>query len=455
MWFAAFGFLAILVIWFAWKDQLRYALGASVVLSLLVPSWVAIPVGRFSLDVTVAISLFGLFVYFIQKKGDVWPRKINAIDAAFVFFFFANLISDWLYGGFTSGALPRSCGEWLAPYLAGRLAIQSWDDLRRLTPVVLAICVVLCLLAAIESFGKINLFESIFGIRTGDEMPREVIRWGLKRAFVTVKNPLYFGVLLLLLSPWTFYAATRAAQRDGPNWWFFAPALVAMGILFSVSRGPLLGLIVSAYVTAVIIIPRWRLALIGSGIVSLGLLASNHQTAVTFLDWLSDRSPRRHTEVIVDDQKEVLTPTTNRFLLVKVYGPAMRRAGLFGFGTERTSTFPPQVPMGPQDPNTMRRIWTVDNTYVLLILRFGYLGVGSFVLLGLTAIRTYATLGHRLRLPHSIFAGAMAGSIVSTLLILCTVWMPHDFGFFLVWTYGIASGLHDQGSQQETHGAYA
>ncbi len=441
MWFVGFGFLAIFLVVWMWSNQPRYALGASVVLSLLVPSWVSVQLGRFPLDVTVAISLFGIVAYFFQAKGDLWPRGLHRLDFVFLLLLCVHILSDWLNEGYGEGAIPRACGEWGIPYLVGRLAFRSWADVRALTPVIVAVCLVLCSLAAVESLGGVNLFETAFGIRTGDEMPRTLVRWGLKRAFGPVKNPIYFGVLLLLLLPWAMYAAARAVRQEGPRWWLFVPVLLSVGIFFSGSRGPLLGLAVALYMTVVIMLPRWRFALVGLGLVSFGLLATNFEKTVSFLDWSSDRAVRRHATVIVDDENAVLTPTTNRFLLVKIYGTAMKRAGLFGFGTERTSTFPPRVPMGAQDAKTMRRIWTVDNTYVLLVLRFGYLGVSSFVLFGLLASWMFVTWGRRQGLRRGVFAAAMAGSIVSVMLVLLTVWMPHDFGFFLVWMYGIAGGL--------------
>src|SRR5205823_1880201 len=40
-----------------------------------------------------------------------------------------------------------------------------------------------------------------------------------------------------------------------------------------------------------------------------------------------------------------------------------------------------------------------------------------------------------------LFLGALGRSILATMLLMLTVWMPHDFGFWLLWCSGAGAGL--------------
>ncbi|MFK7738447.1 MAG: hypothetical protein AB8B50_20650, partial [Pirellulaceae bacterium] len=84
----------------------------------------------------------------------------------------------------------------------------------------------------------------------------------------------------------------------------------------------------------------------------------------------------------------------------------------------------------------------IDNTYILLTLRFGYLGAGFFALAILLSLWQFFFIANRYR-GRSIgsLAGCLGATLFAASVVLATVWMPPDIGFPFVWTLGASSGL--------------
>jgi len=211
------------------------------------------------------------------------------------------------------------------------------------------------------------------------------------------------------------------------------------------SRGPTLALGSTLYLTAALRRPRWRWPMLAAVLI-MGTLAVWQRNLV--LDalhvWSTEAAHiRKHgfTKVIIDGKPVEYSGTMHRILMWEVYSNAMQRAGWIGFGTDRTSEFPPRIPLGPTDVQTLKRLSFVDNEYILLDLRFGLIAVICFIVAGLSVV-AYFMLG-ALHQPaeNSLFLASMGAMVLSVMLILLTVWLPHDFGFALIWTMGIGSGL--------------
>jgi len=119
----------------------------------------------------------------------------------------------------------------------------------------------------------------------------------------------------------------------------------------------------------------------------------------------------------------------------------MQRAGWLGFGTERIGRFPPNVPFGATGRDAIEKLKFVDNTYILVDLRFGILGTACFAAFLIASIVGFYRISQLRTADERVFCGSMAAVLVMTMLVLCTVWMPHDFGFLLLWTAGVGTGL--------------
>jgi O-antigen ligase len=189
---------------------------------------------------------------------------------------------------------------------------------------------------------------------------------------------------------------------------------------------------------------RWLLLLLGI----LGTYASvrHGDTALRGLHaWSGDAREDKQAQVVIDGQRVAYTSTLHRIYLWKVYGKAIRQAGLLGYGSDRTSVFPPIVPMGgDHDEEALKKLWCIDNQYLLLLLRMGWLGMSAWILVLASAGYAASRLAIAAEEASRFFWGAMLGSIAAATLVLITVWMPHDFGFLLLWNVGAVSGAYSQ-----------
>jgi hypothetical protein len=195
-------------------------------------------------------------------------------------------------------------------------------------------------------------------------------------------------------------------------------------------------------VTAALTRPASRRVLSVAACVAIVVGLAGWETGLALLHrWGDELQDGRRTvpTIVLNEQEHVYTAALTRVYLFDVYGAALRRAGWLGFGTDRTTGFPPRVPFGAQHAKTLKQMFAVDDAYVLVTLRFGYLGVLVFALLGIAAAVRYARLALQPRIQGAVFFAGMAGGVLGTMLLLVTVWMPHDFGFWYLWTVGAAA----------------
>lgn len=443
MWLTCFSILVAILIWQAWTAGPHRALGVVVVLSLLVPGWLSLEVAGQPLHMRAAAGIAGLAVYCLHPKS-TFNLHLNSVDLCGLALLAVHVTSDWMNDGFNWTVPLRAYGEWAVPYLCGRLALQNIDDVRALLPFVVAVSMVLAAVSTIESVTRVNVVEVAFGNRPIDRTRREAERLGLKRAFGPTLHAIFFGTLQVLLFPWTLYAAARTQHRAGPRWWKWTPWFAGAGVFFTVSRAPQLAVGIVLYITAMMIKPQYRKWLIGigaAGVVSSLMAWQSVLYVIHLIGGEQKTLEKHHPTVVIEGETQPTSSALARVHFFDIYGLAMRRAGWLGFGTDRTTGFPPRVPIGQQHVETLKRIWTLDNTYILVVLRFGYLGLACFVLMGMTAIVEYVLLGWRPQVPGAVFFASMAGTLMATMLILLTVYMPHDFGFWYLWSVGTASGL--------------
>ncbi|HEY5315690.1 MAG TPA: O-antigen ligase family protein [Pirellulales bacterium] len=440
MWLLA---VVLILAWTLWKTFTvgrRYALGSAVALSLLVPNWVEVWLGPLWFDMRVTTAAIALSIYCLHPRTR-WHGPLVAADWALVGLMAVHVASDTVNDGFQWTTLLRTYGEWGIAYVAGRLAIQEIGDLRRLAPLVCLVGMLLAGWAVFEAVTHVNPADVVFGQRPPEMFPRSVVRLGLKRAEGPVRHPIFFGMLQLLLWPWSLEAAAQSTAGRRPRWWRAAPWVSAVGILATVSRGPTLALGAACYLVALGSRPAWRRPLLAAGAVAALLLFVGRHQIIDVLHVLSqEHKLGSEARVVVDGQEIPYTGTMHRVLLWRVYAKAMQRAGWIGFGTDRTAGFPIRVPFGPEDTQTLKYLQFIDNEYILLDLRLGRLGVIGFVCL-IAAPAIYLLLlgrpGHECRL----FCLGLAAVMMSVMLELFTVWLPHDFGFVLFWSCGVGAGL--------------
>ena len=429
-WFASFLPIAAVTVWLWLRHGPRLALAASVPLSMLVPVWVTLDIAGQAIDVRIGTTVLALVLYVCHRNGRI-SLALTPVDLAGLGLMATHVISDIMADGPTLGLPFRVYGEWFAAFAAGRLAFQSFDDVRKAAPWVIGVSCAWAFGAIVESVTKLNLWEIPYGLRPINDFPRDIVRYGFRRSYGPTRHPIFFGALQFIFLAWPF--ALR--ERTQPAVKAAAFALPLLGVLATVSRGPILALIPMALVAAYLRLPRYRLALAVPTLLVVGLLAVGHEDV---LAWLNSTGGEKKAHTIVLDGETIdATGTESRVLLFKAYARPMRAAGMFGFGTARVTDFPVRVPYLPAEKMAHWKLRNIDNFYILLTLRFGFVGLLFGVLLLVTGTVRMASF---VPIEPPFFAAA-TGMLCGMMLILLTVWLPQDFAFALLWMLGLSAGL--------------
>ena len=188
--------------------------------------------------------------------------------------------------------------------------------------------------------------------------------------------------------------------------------------------------------------PRWRIPLGIAAAVTVAGLIFGREAAMDALHTLGEERSGRGRPAQIDGRVVAISGTNSRLFLLKLYRKAALQAGFIGFGSERTSGFPIHVPVDANDAKAFAFIRAVDNEFLLLQLRFGLIAVAAFgtICIASGAYCFKSALGHPGG-PIGPFFGAMAGAMLGVTAMLCTVWLPADFGACLLWSCGSVAGL--------------
>jgi hypothetical protein len=420
------------------------ALGCGVLLSFLFPVWITEGFMGVSIDLRVGTALILLLANLFHPRRRIsWV--FTAGDWAVFVLYIVHVASDSWQDGFALFLIPRAFGEWNLPYISGRLAIQNAQDWRWLTGIAAIVATVCGLWATTEAISRVNIGNPVFGARPEDRTPSTALRGGFKRAEGPTRNAIWFGMVQTLLLPWTIAAGIRGLRGDGPAWWCATPVLNLCGIAATISRGPALAAIGMIYLTAVFCLPKFRNYLIVAGVVIAvaGFLLKDSAMAslkkVEDLKWDSIQQPTEKVEF--NGQQHEFNAISARWLTLYAYRPAIEQAGFLGFGTERTDTFPVNVPLGPDAKQTISAFWTIDCEYLLLILRFGWAGVTAFTIVCICSIWRILNQTGYVTPEEKIMPLAIAATLISATLALIVEWMPHDYGFMFLWLVGVANGI--------------
>ena len=150
---------------------------------------------------------------------------------------------------------------------------------------------------------------------------------------------------------------------------------------------------------------------------------------------------RQQKELFVEGEIKEINDTTHRWLIIAVYEPAMKHAGLLGFGTTLTSTFPVRVPLGDVDPKVMKWAWSIDNSYIIMQLRFGLFGLLAFLALIVSSAANGFRIAKRFPDDVRLLSATLGGAMAAMLPLFAVEWMPQDYGFVVLVSAGVVSGL--------------
>jgi hypothetical protein len=431
--------------WAVWKGMpgLGVAVGAAV--AWLSATWLAPVFAGTAVDARIAIVAVLLVVFCLHPTGK-FRFPIIWLDVVVIGLLLVGAISDLRFSGFTIGDPLKIYGEFVLPYFAGRFAFMRSGVLRYASPVFVASGIVLCAGVAFESLSGVNLWEWLFA-PTDDLVSRSRgLRYDLLyRAAGPTRHPIFLGIVCMLLVPW----CVALLARKEPVWqrWLGGAGLAAafLGVCATVSRGPLLALVASALVAIPIAWPqatKWFLGI--GGVVGIVAALSWGQ----LLAWVesTESSDQVRSRVIeVEGRADVYTGTRNRLWVWEIYAPLVVKGGPLGFGTDAVSSFPPNIPGLPANKKARQLLGIVDNSYLLIGLRYGWIGLGLFMsLLGgtiFTAIQLRRSAGMILYPDGPAFLTAMASILVGVALEMLTVFSSYDFMFWVLFHCGVVAGL--------------
>lgn len=254
-------------------------------------------------------------------------------------------------------------------------------------------------------------------------------------------NPIYCGIMQVFFLGWIVYAGVLAFRRQCSPWWILALFPILLGIVGTGSRGPILASVLVFLGIVYFLVPKSRIGWAVLTVVAIVLSVVFAERIIQALESWSGED-RRRLEITIDGETRLLSNVRARLLLFEVNKIAFKRSGLLGFGTAATAGFPLNIPVGPMEAKTLRRVWTVENTYALMMLRFGYLGAGCFLALGIISLLQFLRIADFYKCTTlQWFCAAMGATTFAVMIAQTTVWMPHEIGFPLIWTFGISAGL--------------
>lgn len=416
----------------------RAAPGVAVLLSFAFPAWLKLYVADIPLSIQTTVAAVVLAGYALHPRGKILS-PLTLLDFCMALIFVVHVSADSLAEGFDVSLPVRAYGEWVLPYTVGRYAAGSLTELKVIAPWALVAILVLSLVGVVEFLTNVNLYEVLFGSRPFDALSENAVRFDFQRAFGSANHPIFFGMTLVVLAPWLVCSWQSAESGRRRILTLLTGLLALLGILSTISRTPMLTVIVFF---GLLISLRYSVMRLPVGILFIavvaGFVAFPLQVTDTVSRWTGGGDSLRLIEI--QGEAAQYSGSRSRLLVYRVYGDAIMKAGPTGFGTKATTGFPLRIPylLGTAEYKSMMTV--VDNAYVLQVLRHGWLGAGCFVLMFFTAVGTGLSL-YQGR-PDQLFSGATACLLTAVAFpALILVWFSYDFGFPVLWTIGCISGL--------------
>jgi hypothetical protein len=128
--------------------------------------------------------------------------------------------------------------------------------------------------------------------------------------------------------------------------------------------------------------------------------------------------------------------TLHRDLLLLAYQQAVDEAGWIGYGTEgnRSKDI-------PKDPYMDRRFESIDHHYLLHYLKYGYLGMVTFLAFAASVAWNLGREALARDGPLSDLAGGLFGAFLAVTLMVRGVALHSDFGATWLFVGGLAASM--------------
>lgn len=413
----------------------RWAVAVAWACTLLMPTWLDFQIGAIQVQPQTFSALLAVVILCLESKPRgfwLWTDLLCVALAA------EQVASDYSNGEFTPTMTASAGLEWVLPYVFGRLALQSSDDLNRLTRSSAWACVILSVWTIVESITRVNVVASLFKHVSSDQAAFD-IRWGLRRAEGSTVHPIFLGMLLVLLLPWALVAAERAKSGFGPRWWKTLPWLVGTAVFLTISRGPQLALLTMLAIVFFCRFPAWRRILAVTAVIAVVSVVGGRSFLVDVLHVWSNEKQSQKIQVSIHGELYEYSGTNHRLLQLKVYEKSVALAGWFGFGGGRLSGLPRDLP--GLEHHLIEQFNSIDCHYLMWVLRSGYFGLGAFLVFSVVSLIRLAPTALSTTGEYSMLAASLFGAIAGVLVMLATVYFAPDFGYIWLFAVGLGSSV--------------
>lgn len=422
------------------KQGWEMALGVGMAASLLAATWFQIELIGLPFDVRSSVAVIFLIAFCVHS-GRLIFSPITLLDCCVIAMVITHTASDVSHGASLLPTLAQAYGEWGIPYAAGRYAVMHRESLAKLSPWFVGAGVIVAALAIFESITNFNFWTDIFTDR--DDLVSFTGEWKrydiAYRAGGPTRHPIFLGVVLMLLIPWTM-ALIDTAKSGLQKYGFAALGLVVLllGIAATISRGPLIGVLVAIVFALAVQFRTVRWGFIALLVVAAIIGTLQFERISAFV--ASTDGSERSGIVEVDGEAQIQSSSRNRLNLIRLYGPLAVDGGMLGYGTKATDSFPPTIPGIASN----EKISIVDNSFILVGLRFGWIGCFVLVAMFLVSIVTMLNLRRLastvLHPNGALLVTAFAAILVGVAIELLTVFWSFELAFWTIFTFGICAG---------------
>lgn len=434
------GSAAILAVGFAafrYRYDASIALGATVLIGFFFPTYWEINVLGLPITVQTLSAIIGLFGYTLS--GGSLRFRLTICDLAVGTVLLAHVASDCLIHGGGWMTPLFAYGEWMLPYASGRYALGRISAYYQLRFITIALMIYLGVLFVVDVVGGVNVLYDITSGWTGWEAPLRAKRFGLVRSAGTTAHPIFFSGMIIALSPVIALSFCRN-RTIRPGWIYGVSLGVLLLVTLLLSRAAVIAVLVAALASLLFRSRRSRPVVAVGLVAAIVLVTLNRDTALQIWQKTGGRTDDRKQVVVVDGEKTLHNSSLARLRLYDVYGTAALRAGVFGYGTSSVTGFPPNLPYLPKEALAIKTVWTVENSYLLMLLRFGWVGLAAMFMLTLSPIAMTAGQPDMELREH---LWCLTASILGIAVLLVTVYSAYEITFPWLWLLGLASALMD------------
>ena len=410
------------------------ALGSSMILSFAFPSYWAVEILGAPISITTASAVVCLIMY-LAVGGKLWCR-VSICDVAVNAVMLTHIAADFQHEG--PAAIPRAYGEWLLPYAAGRYALGSVSRMKHARIHIAIALGSMLLIHALDLVAGQNIAFEITQAFTDWEAPMRAKRYGLVRSSGLAEHPIFYAGALMALIPVAVLASMKD-RMDQPVWRYLAVGGVSLFVFILLSRGAVAATLVTLLVVVSTLNNKIRIGLAAMLLIGGGLAYANWSTVQDLWKKTAERADSERV-VVIDGEATTHSSTLARLNVFKVYGRAAWRAGAFGYGTAAVTGFPPNLPYMPKEADAAKTVWTIENSYLMLLLRFGFVGLSAFSLMVLSA----CTLPLFVRDPNlRRHAMILAAGCLSVSLLIFTVYPDYQIILPFLFLIGLQNALVD------------